>query len=246
MVVPTYNEVENLESIVVRLHEAVPDADVLIVDDDSPDGTGKLANELAAGDSRVHTLHRSAKEGLGAAYLAGFDWALAAAYDVIGEMDADGSHLPEQLPRLIDALLTADLVIGSRYVRGGAIRNWSKRRELISRAGNVYVRLLMGMPVRDATAGFRLFRRSALEAIDLRGVQSQGYVFQADLAFRAWDAGLRVREVPITFVERVRGQSKMTPEVAQESLRRITQWGLKERRRQVNVLFGKQPHRARR
>lgn len=240
MVIPTYNEVENLEPIIGRLHQAVPGAHVLVVDDNSPDGTGRLADTLAAHDPRIHVLHRQAKAGLGAAYLAGFGWALGADYELIGEMDADGSHLPEQLPALIDAARTADLVIGSRYVPGGAIVNWSRRRELISRAGNAYVRLLLGMPVRDATAGFRLFRRSALEAVDLDGVESQGYVFQADLAFRAWDAGLRVREVPISFVERVRGESKMTPQIAQESLRRITEWGFRERGRQLRELTGRQ------
>lgn len=246
MVIPTYNEVDNLESVVGRLRAAVPESDVLVVDDGSPDGTGELADRLAADDEQVHVLHRSRKEGLGAAYLAGFDWALARGYDRIGEMDADGSHLPEQLPRLVQALDDADLVIGSRYVPGGAIRNWSRRRELISRAGNLYVRGLLGMSVRDATAGFRLFRREALEAINLAQVESQGYVFQADLAFRAWDAELRVREVPITFVERVHGESKMTADVARESLRRITRWGLRERRRQIGVLRGKHPARLRR
>ncbi|RYE80072.1 MAG: glycosyltransferase, partial [Myxococcales bacterium] len=179
-------------------------------------------------------------------YLAGFAWALDRGYGRIGEMDADGSHLPEELPRLVTALEDADLVIGSRYVPGGSIKNWSRRRELISRAGNMYVRLLLGMSVRDATAGFRLFRREALEAIDLGQVESQGYVFQADLAFRVWDAELRVREVPITFVERVYGESKMTSDVAKESLRRITRWGIRERRRQYGVLRGKQPARLRR
>lgn len=246
MVIPTYNEADNIVSVVGRLRAAVPDSDVLIVDDNSPDGTGKLAEELAAADPAIHVLHRTTKEGLGAAYLAGFAWALERGYGRIGEMDADGSHLPEQLPRLVDALEEADLVIGSRYVPGGAIRNWSRRRELISRAGNLYVRMLLGMSVRDATAGFRLFRREALEAIDLDRVESQGYVFQADLAFRAWDGELRVREVPITFVERVHGESKMTSDVAKESLRRITRWGLRERRRQYAVLRGKQPARLRR
>ena len=246
MVIPTYNEIDNIASIVGRLRDAVPASDVLIVDDNSPDGTGKLAEELASDDSRIHVLHRTDKAGLGAAYLAGFDWAMAQGYDVIGEMDADGSHLPEQLPRLVEALDSADLVIGSRYVRGGAIENWSKKREAISRAGNIYVRMLLGMPVRDATAGYRLFRRETLERIDLSKVESQGYVFQADLAFRTWDAEMRVREVPITFVERIHGESKMTSDVAKESLRRITRWGLRERRRQFQVLIGKQPARRRR
>ena len=246
MVIPTYNEIANIEDVVTRLRGAVPESDVLIVDDNSPDGTGELADRMAAADPQIHVLHRTAKAGLGAAYLHGFAWAMERGYGRIGEMDADGSHLPEQLPRLVEAVENADLVIGSRYVRGGAIKNWSKRRELMSRAGNIYVRLLLGMPVRDATAGFRLFRREALERIDLSKVESQGYVFQADLAFRAWDAELRVREVPITFVERIHGESKMTGDVAKESLRRITRWGLTERRRQLSVLRGKQPARTRR
>lgn len=246
MVVPTYNEIDNIESVVRRLRAAVPASDVLIVDDNSPDGTGQRADRMAQADPAIHVLHRTGKAGLGAAYLAGFAWALRHGYTRIGEMDADGSHLPEQLPRLVSALDQADLVIGSRYVPGGQIQNWSRKREAISRAGNFYVRMLLGMPVRDATAGYRLFRAETLERIDLTGVESQGYVFQADLAFRTWDAELRVREVPITFVERVHGESKMTADVARESLRRITRWGLRERMRQIKVLLGKQPARQRR
>ena len=233
MVLPTYNEAENLEWIVGRLRAAEPDLDVLVVDDGSPDGTGAVADDLAAGDPAVHVLHRSAKAGLGAAYLAGFAWALDEGYDVIGEMDADGSHQPEQLHRLLDALAGADLVIGSRWVPGGSVVNWPRRRELLSRGGNLYVRMLLGIEVRDATAGFRLFRRTALEKIDLTSVQSTGYVFQTDLVTRCLRAGLVVREVPIEFVERVRGDSKMSGAVAGESLRRITSWGLRERRDQL-------------
>jgi dolichol-phosphate mannosyltransferase len=206
---------------------------VLVVDDNSPDGTGKLADELAAADDHVEVLHRTEKGGLGAAYKHGFRVALEAGYDVIGEMDADGSHQPEQLGLLLEALADADLVIGSRWVPGGSVVNWPYRRELLSRGGNLYVRVLLGVPVRDATAGFRVFRRSALEAIDLAAVQSTGYVFQTDLVVRCLRAGLRVREVPIEFVERVRGDSKMTGQVAVESLRRITVWGLRERREQL-------------
>jgi dolichol-phosphate mannosyltransferase len=233
MVVPTYNEAENLAWVVGRLRVAQPSVDVLVVDDNSPDGTGDLADELAAADPAVHVLHRTAKGGLGAAYLAGFAWALEAGYDVVGEMDADGSHQPEQLHRLLDALLDADLVIGSRWIPGGSVVNWPLRREALSRGGNLYVRLLLGISIRDATAGFRVFRRSALEKIDLSSVQSTGYVFQTDLVTRCLRAGLTVREVPIEFVERVRGDSKMSGAVATESLRRITRWGLRERRDQV-------------
>lgn len=239
VVIPTYNEAENLEGVVQRLRTAVPEADVLVVDDGSPDGTGALADSLAAADPAVSVLHRTAKEGLGAAYLHGFDVALSRGYDVVGEMDADGSHRPEQLPLLLDALRQADLVIGSRYVPGGRVVNWPWHRQLLSRGGNIYIRLLLGVPVRDATAGFRLFRRPALGRIDLATVQSVGYVFQADLAFRAVRAGLRVAEVPIVFVERERGDSKMTKEVASESLRRITRWGLSERRGQLRRLLSR-------
>jgi dolichol-phosphate mannosyltransferase len=233
MVVPTYNEADNLAWIVGRLRDAQPDVHVLVVDDSSPDGTGKLAEEMAAADDHVRVLHRTEKGGLGAAYKHGFRVALDAGYDVVGEMDADGSHQPEQLGRLLDALADADLVIGSRWVRGGSVVNWPRRRELLSRGGNLYVRVLLGVPVRDATAGFRVFRRTALETIDLDAVQSTGYVFQTDLVVRCLRAGLRVREVPIEFVERVRGDSKMTGQVAVESLRRITLWGLRERREQL-------------
>ena len=237
MVVPTYDEAENLAWVVERLHAAQPGIDVLVVDDNSPDGTGRVADELAAADPRVSVLHRTAKGGLGAAYVAGFDVALAAGYEVVGETDADGSHQPEQLQRLLDALddprAPADLVIGSRWVPGGSVVNWPRRREALSRGGNLYVRLLLGVRVRDATAGYRLFRRSTLERIDLASVRSTGYVFQTDLVVRALRAGLVVREVPIEFVERVRGDSKMSGAVAVESLKRITAWGLTERREQA-------------
>lgn len=235
MVVPTYNEALNLEVLVRRLRAAQPDVDVLVVDDGSPDGTGRIADELAAHDDAVTVLHRSEKQGLGAAYLHGFRVALDRGYDVIGEMDADGSHQPEQLQLLLDALAGADLVIGSRWVRGGSIVNWPLHRELLSRGGNLYTRTLLGLPVRDATAGFRLFRRTTIERIDLDQIVSLGYVFQADLAHRTVRAGLRVAEVPIEFVERERGESKMSGAVATESLRRITTWGLAQRREQARA-----------
>jgi dolichol-phosphate mannosyltransferase len=233
MVMPTYNEADNVAWIIGRLRAAEPEVDVLVVDDGSPDGTGKLADELAAGDDAVQVLHRTAKAGLGAAYKHGFAVALAAGYDVIGEMDADGSHQPEQLHLLREALADADLVIGARWIPGGSVVNWPRRRELLSRGGNLYVRLLLGVGVRDATAGYRLFRRTTLEAIDLDSVESTGYVFQTDMVVRCLRQGLRVREVPIEFVERVRGDSKMSGKVASESLRRITAWGLRERRERL-------------
>lgn len=233
LVIPTYNEALNLRAIVGRVRAAQPGLDVLVVDDGSPDGTGAIADEIAAEDPAVTVLHRTEKAGLGAAYLHGFAVALERGYDVVGEMDADGSHQPEQLDRLVAGLLDADLVIGSRWVRGGSVENWSKRREALSRGGNLYVRMLLGMKVRDATAGFRLFRSTTLEAVDLATVESTGYVFQTDMTWRTVRAGLRVREVPIDFVDREHGDSKMTADVASESLKRITRWGLRERRRQL-------------
>ena len=240
VVIPTYDERENLEWIVGRVRRAVPEVDVLVVDDGSPDGTGELADRLAAEDPQVSVLHRTEKAGLGAAYLHGFRVALERGYDVVGEMDADGSHQPEQLPLLLAALREADLVIGSRWVPGGSVVNWPLSRKVLSVGGNAYARMLLGIPVRDVTAGYRLFRRSTLESIDLGSVESAGYIFQTDLAFRTVRAGLRVVEVPIEFVERVRGESKMSRDVATESLRRITTWGLRERRRQFHDVLSKQ------
>jgi dolichol-phosphate mannosyltransferase len=246
MVVPTYNEADNIAWIVGRLRTAQPDVDVLVVDDGSPDGTGDVADELAADDPAVTVLHRTEKAGLGAAYLHGFQVALDRGYDVVGEMDADGSHQPEQLHRLLDALADADLVIGSRWVPGGSVVNWPLTRKALSVGGNIYARLALGIPVRDVTAGFRLFRRATLEAIDLPSVESAGYCFQADLAWRTHRAGLRVVEVPIEFVERVRGESKMNRAVATESLRRITRWGVAERGRQARDVLSKARGRRRR
>jgi len=239
VMIPTYNEAENISWIVGRLRAAEPDVDVLIVDDGSPDGTGEVADRLAAADAAVSVVHRTEKAGLGAAYLHGFRVALGKGYDVIGEMDADGSHQPEQLHRLRAGLEGSDLVIGARWVKGGSVVNWPKFREALSRGANIYVRVLLGMPVRDATAGFRLFRRRVLETIDLATVQSTGYVFQTDMTFRTLQAGFVVREVPIEFIERERGDSKMSPDVARESLQRVTVWGLRERRRQVVRALGR-------
>ncbi|HEY6739542.1 MAG TPA: polyprenol monophosphomannose synthase [Actinopolymorphaceae bacterium] len=229
VVVPTYNEADNLERIISRVHAAVAHADVLVVDDASPDGTGDVADKLATLDSRIHVLHRPGKQGLGVAYLAGFAWALERHYEVVCEMDADGSHPPESIPDLLAALDDADLVIGSRWVPGGRIENWSWGRKVMSLSGNLYARLVLGFSLRDSTSGFRAFRRSALEAVDLGDVASQGYCFQMDLARRAVRAGLRVVEVPITFADREYGVSKMSLGVAMESLIRVTRWGLRDR-----------------
>jgi dolichol-phosphate mannosyltransferase len=239
--IPTYNERENLPLVVGRLRAAVPDADVLVLDDSSPDGTGEVADELAAADDAVHVLHRAGKEGLGAAYLAGFAWALEHGYDAIVEMDADGSHQPEQLPLLLDALGDADLVIGSRWVHGGSVVNWPLHRKALSVGGNLYTRVLLGMGVNDATAGYRVYRSSALRAMGLDDVASQGYCFQVDLTNRAVRGGLRVVEVPITFVEREIGDSKMSRDIMRESLQRITVWGVHHRAGQVRSLRRREP-----
>ena len=230
VVIPTYDEVENLPLITRRLRTAVPLADLLVVDDASPDGTGALADELAAADAAVHVLHRAGKQGLGAAYLAGFAWARENGYDVVVEMDADGSHAPEQLPRLLAALENADLVLGSRWVVGGSVVNWPKSREVLSRGGNLWTRLALGLPLKDATGGYRAYRRDVLDEIANPTVASQGYCFQVDLAWQAWRAGYRVVEVPITFVERELGTSKMSRSIVVEALWRVTLWGVTSRR----------------
>ncbi|MBK5307807.1 MAG: polyprenol monophosphomannose synthase [Frankiaceae bacterium] len=230
VVVPTYNERDNLELIAERLRAAVPDAHLLVVDDNSPDGTGKLADEMAERDDHVHVLHRAAKSGLGAAYVAGFGWAREQDYDVVVEMDADGSHAPEQLPRLLAALENADLVLGSRYVPGGSVVNWPKSRELLSRGGNRYTRMMLRLPLRDATGGYRAYRRTVLDALPLDEISLKGYCFQVDLAWHAMQQGHRVVEVPITFVERERGDSKMSRRIVAEALWQTTVWGLRRSR----------------
>ena len=238
VIVPTYNERENIEPIIERLHASVPDAHVLVVDDGSPDGTGAIADKLAEADDRIHVLHRTAKAGLGAAYIAGFDWGLQAGYEVLVEMDADGSHAPEQLPRLLGATSHADLVIGSRWVPGGSVVNWPRRREILSRGANLYTRMALGVPVRDATGGYRAYRREVLEAIGYATVASEGYCFQIDLAWRALRQGATVVEVPIDFVERVHGRSKMSGAIVREALWRVTQWAVALRWRQARALLG--------
>ncbi|MEU6415553.1 polyprenol monophosphomannose synthase [Microbispora sp. NPDC046933] len=227
VIVPTYNERENLPMITRRLREALPDVHLLVADDNSPDGTGRVADELAEADDHVHVLHRTSKQGLGAAYIAGFRWGLAEGYDVLVEMDADGSHQPEELHKLLDAVTDgADLAIGSRWVPGGKTVNWPFSRELLSRGANTYVRLVLGIPVRDATAGFRAYRAATLEKIGLDDVESQGYCFQVDLTLRTVRQGLRVTEMPITFVERTVGSSKMSRKIIFEAFWRIAVWGV--------------------
>ncbi len=229
VIIPTYNEAENLPLILARLRAAVPAAHALIVDDNSPDGTGRIAEDLARDDHRIHVLHRPGKDGLGAAYLAGFAWALNRDYDAVVEMDADGSHAPEELPRLLGALADADLVLGSRWVPGGSVHNWPYRRSVLSRAGNLYTRLALNIDLRDATGGYRAFRAEALASLDLHAVNSQGYCFQVELAWGALEAGFTVVEVPITFTERELGESKMNGPIIAEALLNVTRWAIEHR-----------------
>ena len=231
VVVPTYDEIDNLEPILARTRAADPTVDILVVDDSSPDGTGELADRLAVADEGIHVLHRVVKDGLGRAYLAGFDWGLARGYEVLVEMDADGSHPPEQLPDLLSALADADLVLGSRYVPGGEVRGWPARRLLLSRGGNRYARIMLRLPVHDATGGFRAFRADLLRELKLNDISSAGYCFQVDLAWRTWRAGYNIVEVPIVFTERVRGKSKMSSSIVGEALIRVGWWGLRNRSR---------------
>jgi len=236
VVIPTYNEAENIKTLVERvlaLSVSGHEIGVLVVDDGSPDGTAEIIKDLNS--TRVHLLERTAKNGLGKAYLAGFAWALERDYQVIVEMDGDGSHLPEQLDRLLNALNQGvDLVIGARWIPGGTVVNWSIYRQWLSRLGNGYARLALGFQLHDATAGFRAFTRQALLDLDLDSVDSNGYCFQIDLAWRAWHQGLKVLEVPITFVERTAGISKMSRAIVLEAIWQITKWGLlrvKDKRR---------------
>lgn len=239
VIIPTYNEIDNVDIAVAGVRVTVPEIDIVIADDNSPDGTGKRADEIAAIDHHVKALHRTGKEGLGAAYLAAFHWAQAQGYDVVVEMDADGSHRAVDLPAILTALVDADVVLGSRWIKGGRVVNWPKHRELLSRGGNIYTKLWLGMPISDATGGFRAFRMSALEAIGLDAVQSQGYCFQVDMAWRAVQAELRVSEVPIVFVERERGESKMDQAIVKEALKRVTQWGIDKRKADLKRLVGR-------
>ncbi|NHN54792.1 polyprenol monophosphomannose synthase [Calidifontibacter sp. DB0510] len=237
VLVPTYNEVDNLERIVRRIRSSVPDADVLVIDDNSPDGTGDLADKLAEADARVRVLHRAGKEGLGKAYLAGFAWGLERDYDALVEIDADGSHPAEVLPRMIAAAADADLVIGSRWMKGGSVVNWPKSRELLSRGANLYVRAALGTAVRDATAGFRVYRAETLRTIDVQSVTSQGYGFQIDLTWRTLRAGLTIVEIPIQFVEREIGVSKMSGNIISEAFLAVAAWGAEHRLAQARALL---------
>lgn len=239
-IIPTYNEKDNLPIVVERLRVAVPTCDILVVDDSSPDGTGQLADAMAEKDSQINVLHRTVKDGLGGAYLAGFAWGLEAGYDVLVEMDADCSHQPEQLPLLLQAVEQgADLAIGSRYVPGGKTKNWPVHRQILSRGANFYTRMILGTKIKDITAGYRAYQSSALERLNLNGIDSKGYVFQVDLAWRSEQAGLKIVEVPITFVEREIGSSKMDGNIILDSMTKVTRWGLTARVERLRKLIKK-------
>jgi dolichol-phosphate mannosyltransferase len=228
VIVPTYNEAQGVVAMLDAVLRAAPEVEVLVVDDNSPDGTARLVMDHREYHHRLHLLSRLQKDGLGAAYRAGFRWALAGSYEAIVQMDADLSHPPERVPTLLAALEQADVAIGSRYVRGGRVRNWPLLRRVISRGGNLYVRLALGMPVRDATAGFKAFRRRALEEIGAVYSESNGYCFQIENTWRASRLGLRITEVPITFTDRALGTSKMTGDIVGEAMLRVLTWRWRE------------------
>jgi dolichol-phosphate mannosyltransferase len=235
VIVPTYDEAENVHEIVGRVLDVVPEAHVLVVDDGSPDGTGDIVAAMAADDERVHLLRRAGKLGLGTAYVAGFRWGLERQFDLLVEMDADGSHPADRLPAMIEAVAGADpaqdvlLAIGSRWVADGSVVDWPKHRELLSRGGNAYARAMLGLDVHDITAGFRVYRADAIARMDLDSVDSKGYCFQVDMTLRVHDLGGSIVEVPIQFRDRVRGVSKMSQAIVVEAMLRTTQWGLQRR-----------------
>ncbi|OYO20545.1 dolichol-phosphate mannosyltransferase [Propionibacteriaceae bacterium ES.041] len=239
VIIPTYNEAENIRPITERLRKSVPQVHLLVADDNSPDGTGQIADELAAADDHVHVLHRKGKEGLSAAYLASFRWGLEQGYDVLVEFDADGSHQPEQLDRLLDRLAQgADMVKGSRWVKGGSVINWPKQREFLSRGGSLYTRLMLGIPVKDVTGGLNAMRAELLRAI-IGDIDAKGFGIQRDLTWHAYRNGYQVVEVPIDFKERERGNSKLGKDVFVEALKQTTVMGLQHRGRQVRRLLGR-------
>jgi dolichol-phosphate mannosyltransferase len=239
VVIPTYNEADNIRLITERTRRAVPSVDILVADDNSPDGTGAIADELATADDHIFVLHRAGKEGLGAAYKAGFAWAKNKGYDAVVEMDADGSHAPEELSKLLDALRDTDAVLGTRYIPGGSVHNWPLHRLLLSRGGNIYIKMALGMPFRDATGGYRAYRMPVLDDINVDTVASTGYSFQVELAWRTYKAGFRMAEVPITFTEREHGVSKMSGNIFKEQLLRVTLWGVQHRREALRRRLGR-------
>lgn len=218
VITPTYNEKENLPRLLDAIHEQLPHAHILVVDDNSPDGTGDIADRRAEADERIHVLHRSGKLGLGTAYIEGFRYGLAHGYDVFQQMDCDFSHRPEDLPNFQEAIKDADVVIGSRYVKGGGTKNWPVKRKVMSRGGSLYARTILGIPINDLTGGFKCFRREVLEAIELDRVQSEGYAFQIETTWRSLQKGFRVTEIPILFVEREEGYSKMSKKIFWEAV----------------------------
>ena len=218
IIIPTYNEVENVRAIAAAVIQNRPDVNILFVDDNSPDGTGKIVNELERADSRIHTLHQEDKHGLGRAYIAGFKWALERDYTHIFEMDADFSHNPSEIPKFLSAAGNADLVLGSRYLNGIRIINWPLSRLILSQGAGTYVRMVTGMPFSDPTGGYKCFRREVLEAIDLERIKSNGYSFQIEMTYMAWRLGFRVVEVPIIFEDRRSGHSKMNSSIIREAL----------------------------
>lgn len=228
VVTPTYNEAENIERFIAKVLSQGPDIDILVVDDNSPDHTGDIVERLQAGNERIHLLRRPGKMGLGTAYVDGFRFAIARKYDFIFEMDADFSHNPEEIPRLLSFMDRYDLVIGSRYTNGVRVVNWPIRRLILSYAANLYTRIITGMPVKDATGGFKCFRREVLEAIDLEKVKSNGYTFQIEMNFKAWCKGFRLCEHPIIFFERQSGVSKMSRKIVYEAVFMV--WKLKLRK----------------
>ncbi|WP_061965841.1 polyprenol monophosphomannose synthase [Demequina aurantiaca] len=239
VIIPTFNERESLPIQIDGVRKASPEVDILVVDDGSPDGTGEWADQRAEDDDHVFVLHRASKQGLGAAYLAGFAWGLERDYDVLVEMDADGSHQAKQLPSLLEHAGDYSLVIGSRWVPGGSVVNWPTRRKWLSTGANTYVGLALGIGVKDATAGYRAYTADALRALDLASVESQGYCFQVDMCWRVIRSGGTVREVPIEFVEREFGTSKMSGDIIREALVKVTQWGAQRRWEQVTGVFGR-------
>ncbi|MET0425828.1 MAG: polyprenol monophosphomannose synthase [Actinoplanes sp.] len=241
VVIPTYNEADNIRLITQRVRRAVPAVDILVTDDNSPDGTGGIADELAAADDHIFVLHRAGKEGLGAAYKAGFAWAKNKGYDAVVEMDADGSHSPEELPKLLDALVGTDAVLGTRYIPGGSVHNWPLHRLLLSRGGNIYIKMALGMPFKDATGGYRAYRMPVLDDINVDTVASTGYSFQVELAWRTYQSGFRVAEVPITFTEREHGVSKMNGNIFKEQLLRVTVWGVRHRTESLRNRLARKP-----
>jgi len=238
VVLPTYQEAENVRDVLTRVRAAVPDAHILVVDDGSPDGTGDLAAEVGQELGQIDVLRRTEKSGLGPAYRAGFTWGLERGHDVLVEMDADLSHDPDVLPDLIHAVTEggADLAIGSRYVPGGAVPGWPASRRMISKVGNRYVGLMLRMPVRDATAGFRAYRSSILEKVGLERVRADGYGFQIEMAYEVSKAGGTIVEIPITFRNRFRGESKMSPNIVAEALVLVTRWGIRDRVNRIRRL----------